>query len=68
MALYDYECVAHGQFEVQQSIKDSPLTECPHCKKEGEAVVQQNGPPKKLIGLSSFILSGGGWASSGYSK
>ena len=68
MPTYMYECVQHKEFEVQQSIKDPPLTECPHCKKEGESAVKQNGPPKKLISLSSFVLSGGCWAKDKYSR
>jgi predicted nucleic acid-binding Zn ribbon protein len=47
-----------------QSIKDLPLQECPSCKKEGLKSL----PPKKLIGLSNFVLKGGGWAKDRYSK
>lgn len=64
MPTYLYECPVHKEFEVQQSIKDPPLQECPTCKKEG----LKSAPPKKLIGLSSFILKGGCWAKDKYSK
>jgi len=32
--IYDYFCPAHGEFSVERSIKDEPLTECPNllCK------------------------------------
>jgi putative FmdB family regulatory protein len=62
MPSYDYECKKCGVFEVQQSIKDPPLTECPKCKKKGK----KSSPPKRLISLSSFQLKGGGWSSEGY--
>lgn len=63
MPFYEYECVEHGIFEVQQSIKDEPLVYCPICLKENKQTTI-----KKLISLSSFSLQGGGWASTGYSK
>ena len=64
MAIYDYECSICGTFEVQQSIKDPPLDECPNCKKDGKT----SGKPTKLISKTSFILAGGGWAADKYSK
>jgi putative FmdB family regulatory protein len=61
---YEYFCeIKHDTFEVQQSIKDEPLTICPHCKEEGI-----ESPVKKMISSTSFVLHGGGWASSGYNK
>lgn len=60
---YEYECPQHGVFEVQQKITDAPLSECPQCKEEGNIT-----PVKRLISKTSFILNGGGWASSNYSK
>lgn len=64
MPTYEYLCSEkHQVFEVQQSIKDEPLTECPRCKEEGIIT-----PVKKLISSSAFVLVGGGWASSGYNK
>lgn len=34
MPIYEYECSNCGIFEVRQSIKDSPLKECPTCGEE----------------------------------
>lgn len=62
MPTYAYHCDFHKEFEVQQSIKDPPLQECPKCKENG---VKSN-PPKRLISLSSFHLKGGGWAKDNY--
>lgn len=64
MPTYCYSCKTHGEFEIMQSIKDPPLTECPTCKKEGLKSL----PPKKLISLSTFVLKGGCWAKDKYSK
>lgn len=63
MPTYVYCCDAHGEFEEFHSIKEQ-LEECPKCKAEGI----KSDPPKRLIaGGSSFILTGGGWANTGYS-
>ena len=35
MPTYTYFCKVHKEFEIQQSIKDLPLKECPACKEEG---------------------------------
>ena len=63
MPTYTYYCEVHGEFEEVHPITQQ-LEECPKCKAEGK-------PPqavKRLIsGGSGFILTGGGWASSGYS-
>lgn len=62
MPTYEYLCEnKHQVFEVQQSIKDDPLTLCPHCKEEGVEA-----PVKKLISNSNFHLVGGGWAKDRY--
>jgi putative FmdB family regulatory protein len=47
MAVYEYEhsgkaCTVGAVFEVEQSIHDEPLTECPRC----------GGPVRKLISLT----------------
>jgi putative FmdB family regulatory protein len=56
---YEYECKSCSyQFEAEQSIKDSPLTNCPCCK---------NDSLQRLISKSSFILKGSGWAADNYS-
>jgi putative FmdB family regulatory protein len=63
MPTYLYECSVHGEFEETHSITIQ-LEDCPKCKEAGLE-------PKKLTRLISggggFILTGGGWASSGYS-
>ena len=62
MPTYLYYCEEHGEFEEIHSIT-TQLNECPKCKAEGK----NSAPPKRLIASgSTFILSGGGWASSGY--
>jgi putative FmdB family regulatory protein len=64
MPTYLYECPVHGEFEHQHSISET-LEECPKCQEEKK--VSQK--VKRLIaGGGGFILNGGGWASSGYSK
>lgn len=35
MAMYDYECKIHGEFEVIQSVNDDPLENCPQCINDG---------------------------------
>jgi putative FmdB family regulatory protein len=57
---YEYECKAcNYQFEAQQSIKDSPLTNCPRCKTDFL---------RRLISKSTFVLKGSGWAADNYSS
>jgi putative FmdB family regulatory protein len=64
MPVYLYSCKKCGEFETMQSINDPPLEECPTCiKKKGKSK-----KPKRLIGSTSFILNGGGWAKDKYSK
>jgi len=60
--IYEYECEIHKVFEVQQSISDKTLEECPHCKADGKTSTV-----KKLISMSSFVLNGKGWARDNYS-
>lgn len=64
MALYEYFCPMHGTIELIHSMKDPAVQFCPKCKEENNTET----PIKRLISSSSFILSGEGWASSGYSK
>lgn len=60
MPTYEYGCrVCGNEFEVVQSIKDEPITECPRCRVCTD---------KRLIAGSSFILRGDGWAKDLYSK
>ena len=60
MAFYDYECTdCKHQWEAEHSINAEPLKICPACNKE---------TAKRLISMSSFVLVGGGWGSTGYSN
>lgn len=53
MPIYEYKCEnCHETFEVLQKFSDDPLTECILCS---------DGPVKKLISASSFILKGSGF-------
>ena len=53
MPIYEYKCEHCGEkFEVLQKVNDEPLTECILCSE---------GPVKKLISASSFILKGAGF-------
>lgn len=63
MPLYEYECDIHKTIEVQQSMSDPPLMECPLCQKDNI-----HSPVKKLISISAFHLMGSGWAKDQYSK
>lgn len=59
--IYEYCCTnpdCKHEWEDEHSIKEAAKTICPKCKQE---------TAKRLISKSSFILTGGGWASSGYS-
>lgn len=56
---YEYACnCCDYQFEIEQSIKDDPLQECPRC-----CVAAL----KRLISGTSFILKGSGWYRDNYS-
>jgi putative FmdB family regulatory protein len=51
MPTYIYECRRCGEFELQQSIRESALTSCPHC----------GGSVRRIItGKTSFIIKGRG--------
>jgi putative FmdB family regulatory protein len=63
MPTYTYRCEVHGEFDFEHSIKEK-LEECPKCKNEG---LQPQKVVRLISGGTSFILSGGGWANSGYS-
>lgn len=59
MPTYQYEClVCFHTFDIEQSIKDKPLEICEEC----------GGSLQKIIGCTSFILSGSGWFRDGYAK
>ncbi len=59
MPIYEYACqsCAH-RFEVKQSVKDAPLTECPRC---GRHV-------RKLISSPAIMFKGSGWYITDYSN
>jgi putative FmdB family regulatory protein len=58
MITYTYECKACGHcLQVQQGIKDTPLSDCPEC--ERPALV-------RLITNGNFILKGSCWEADGY--
>ncbi len=61
MPTYEYACEnekCQHCWETVQSMKDDALKECPVCKEQ---------TAKRLISGSSFVLKGGGWASTNYS-
>ena len=60
MPIYEYECPAHGRYEVSQRITDAALTSCarPDCTL----------PVRKLISHSSFALKGSGWYLTDYGR
>lgn len=60
MPIYEYKCEnCNETFEVLQKFSDDPLTECILCSE---------GPVKKLISASSFILKGAGFYVNDYKK
>ena len=53
MPFYEYRCNDCGhEFEAMQKMSDSPLTNCPECRKP-ELI--------KLISAAGFRLKGSGW-------
>lgn len=53
MPIYEYACTSCGyEFELLQSIKDSPLTDCPACSLA---------TLRKKISAAAFHLKGTGW-------
>ena len=61
MPVYEYSCVVcSNEWDVEQSIKDDPITTCPRCKVASA---------KRLIsGGTKFILKGSGWAIDNYAS
>ncbi|GAK60207.1 putative regulatory protein, FmdB family [Candidatus Vecturithrix granuli] len=60
MPIYEYKCEHCGDtFEVLQKFNENPLTECILC---------HEGPVKKLISVSSFVLKGSGFYVNDYAK
>jgi putative FmdB family regulatory protein len=60
MPTYEYACTSCGnEWELEQSIKDDAIKECPKC---------HQGTAKRQISRGTgFILKGGGWYSDLYS-
>lgn len=53
MPIYEYKCDNCSEtFEVLQKFSEQPLTEC---------IVCHDGPVRKLISVSSFVLKGSGF-------
>jgi putative FmdB family regulatory protein len=53
MPIYEYRCGNCGhQQEFLQKVSDSPLTECPECKKPSFS---------KMVTAAGFQLKGSGW-------
>lgn len=58
MPIYEYACSdCQHQFEQMQKMSESPLTQCPNCKR---ATLQ------KIISATGFRLSGKGWYETDY--
>jgi putative FmdB family regulatory protein len=52
MPIYEYICDScNHQFEIQQSMNDNALTECPQC----------SGKIRRVFGLNSVIFKGSGF-------
>ena len=61
MPTYEYRCtLCCYEWEVEQSIKEPPLDECPRCT----AFTAQ----RLVSGGSGFTLRGDGWSKDRYSK
>jgi len=61
MPTYDYQCqVCEHEWELYQSMKDSPVTHCPKCKKK---------KAKRLLGVGAgIIFKGTGFYETDYKK
>ncbi len=61
MPTYEYVCSAcKNEWEVEQSMKDNSLTECPRCKEQTAR--------RQISRGTGFILKGGGWYSDLYAS
>ncbi len=61
MPTYEYVCSAcKNEWEVEQSMKDNALTECPRCKEQTAR--------RQISRGTGFILKGGGWYSDLYAS
>lgn len=61
MPTYEYVCSScNNEWEFEQSIKDSALTECPRCHEQTAR--------RQISRGTGFILKGGGWYADLYSS
>lgn len=61
MITYSYACKnCNHELEVEQSISDESLKDCPACNKPTLQRV--------IIARGGFLLTGGGWYKDGYDK
>jgi len=62
MPTYDYHCAAcDADFEYFQSMRDDPLSECPHCRKTGKV--------KRVISAGAgIIFKGSGFYETDYRR
>lgn len=58
MAVYEYQCENCGLKEIEHSIKDDALEQCPECQ----------GAVERLISKTSFSLKGSGWYETDYKR
>lgn len=42
MPMYEYKCPNCGHFELKQSIKDQPLSNCPTCNAQVQRLISKN--------------------------
>lgn len=60
MPTYDYYCAAcDTEFEHFQSMKDAPLSACPHCKKKGKV-------KRQISSGAGIIFKGSGFYETDY--
>ena len=61
MPTYEYACSScKHEWELEQSIKDNAITECPSC--------HQASAKRQISRGGGFILKGGGWYADAYSS
>ncbi|MDD3996411.1 MAG: FmdB family zinc ribbon protein [Sphaerochaetaceae bacterium] len=59
MPTYEYECDAcHVHFEMEQSMREAPITVCPTC----------SGRVRRVFGLNSVIFKGSGFYCTDHKK
>lgn len=42
MPIYEYNCPKCGRFELEQSMKDCPITNCPTCGGQVQRLISKN--------------------------